>query len=102
MAEENGTAVAHGDAAANDQQPPVKKARVEDCVEERDFDEETQKALEEIDTIQNEIDSLNERKFSVCQSVAIVVLMISFSLYRGQRRDLESRTEVQQIEEAVV
>jgi len=33
-------------------------------VEEKDFDEETQKALEEIDATQNEIDSLNERKNS--------------------------------------
>ena len=41
-----------------------KKARLEnnDAVEEKDFDEETQKALEEIDATQNEIDSLNERE----------------------------------------
>merc|ERR1712158_307317 len=29
--------------------------------EEKDFDKETQKALEEIDTTQNEVDALNER-----------------------------------------
>jgi hypothetical protein len=41
----------------------AKKARLDsDVVEEKDFDEETQKALEEIDSTQNEIDSLNERK----------------------------------------
>lgn len=41
----------------------AKKARLEnnDAVEEKDFDEETQKALEEIDATQNEIDSLNEQ-----------------------------------------
>ena len=42
--------------------PVLKKARIDDSVEERDFDEETQKALEEIDANQNEIDALNERK----------------------------------------
>ena len=41
----------------------AKKPRVDlEAVEEKDFDEETQKALEEIDATQNEIDSLNERK----------------------------------------
>merc|ERR1712045_64998 len=39
----------------------LKKPRIDDSVEERDFDEETQKALEEIDANQNEIDALNER-----------------------------------------
>ncbi|XP_040574150.1 protein SET [Lepeophtheirus salmonis] len=47
----------------------VKKAKLENsstttaaCLaEERDFDDETQKALEEIDSTQNEIDSLNEK-----------------------------------------
>lgn len=43
-------------------EPIAKKPRVDDSVEERDFDEETQKALEEIDANQNEIDALNERK----------------------------------------
>lgn len=38
-----------------------KKAKVDDSVEEKDFDEETQKALEEIDGCQNEIDNLNEK-----------------------------------------
>merc|ERR1719474_2213931 len=42
--------------------PAAKKARLEDSnVEEKDFDKETQKALEEIDASQNEIDSLNEQ-----------------------------------------
>eukprot|EP00095_Tigriopus_kingsejongensis_P004456 maker-scaffold168_size293125-snap-gene-0.27 protein:Tk04456 transcript:maker-scaffold168_size293125-snap-gene-0.27-mRNA-1 annotation:"protein set" len=40
---------------------PAKKARVDETLEEKDFDEETQKALEEIDASQNEIDALNER-----------------------------------------
>jgi len=42
-------------------EPVSKKARIDDSVEERDFDEETQKALEEIDANQNEIDALNEQ-----------------------------------------
>ena len=48
----------------------AKKARLEnnDAVEEKDFDEETQKALEEIDATQNEIDSLNERKSFIMRS----------------------------------
>ena len=55
-------AAASESAAAS---PPLaKKARLEESgVEEKDFDKETQKALEEIDASQNEIDSLNERKF---------------------------------------
>ena len=55
---ENGNSVnSVGDVSA------AKKPRLEsDVVEEKDFDEETQKALEEIDATQNEIDSLNERK----------------------------------------
>ena len=48
---------APADAAA----PVAKKMRLEDGVEEKDFDKETQKALEEIDASQNEIDSLNEQ-----------------------------------------
>ena len=44
-------------------EPASKKARItEEQVEEKDFDKETQKALEEIDANQNEIDALNERK----------------------------------------
>ena len=39
----------------------AKKARVEEPVEERDFDEETQAALEDIDGCQNEIDAMNEK-----------------------------------------
>jgi len=42
-------------------EPVSKKPRIDDSVEERDFDEETQKALEEIDANQNEIDALNEQ-----------------------------------------
>merc|ERR1719187_38212 len=38
-----------------------KKAKLDESVEERDFDEETQKALEEIDGCQNEIDAMNEK-----------------------------------------
>ncbi len=44
--------------------PSAKKAKMDDsaaAAEERDFDEETQKALEEIDANQNEIDMLNEK-----------------------------------------
>lgn len=39
----------------------ILSSQVDESAEERDFDEETQKALEEIDRNQNEIDSLNER-----------------------------------------
>jgi len=40
----------------------AKKAKMDDSnVEEKDFDKETQKALEEIDANQNEIDALNEQ-----------------------------------------
>jgi len=53
-------------------EPAAKKAKLDDggaaaagaaaaAAEERDFDEETQKALEEIDANQNEIDVLNEK-----------------------------------------
>jgi len=38
-----------------------KKAKLDESVEEKDFDEETQKALEEIDSCQNEIDAMNEK-----------------------------------------
>ena len=51
-------------------EPVSKKARIDDSVEERDFDEETQKALEEIDANQNEIDALNERE---CKLGSILV-----------------------------
>ena len=43
-------------------EPIMKKPKLDESVEERDFDEATQKALEEIDANQNEIDALNERK----------------------------------------
>lgn len=43
-------------------EPASKKARiVDEQAEEKDFDKETQKALEEIDANQNEIDALNEQ-----------------------------------------
>jgi len=54
----------NGDTA---KEPAAKKAKLDDggaaaaAAEERDFDEETQKALEEIDANQNEIDVLNEK-----------------------------------------
>jgi len=41
--------------------PEAKKSRLDESVEEKDFDEETQKALEEIDGCQNEIDAMNEK-----------------------------------------
>lgn len=50
---ENGPATADGGAG--------KKAKLDESVEEKDFDEETQKALEEIDGCQNEIDAMNEK-----------------------------------------
>ena len=40
---------------------PAKKPKIDESMEEKDFDEETQKALEEIDASQNEIDVLNEK-----------------------------------------
>jgi template-activating factor I len=56
MGEENGAGdTAAAAASAN------KKSRLEDTVEEQDFDKETQSALEEIDTCQNEIDAMNEK-----------------------------------------
>jgi len=70
MSEQNGSAaaaapVATEQAAATKETMEgnvVKKARLEDSnVEEKDFDKETQKALEEIDANQNEIDALNEQ-----------------------------------------
>ena len=60
-------AAANDAASAGDSDaatPVSKKARVDESVEEKDFDKETQKALEEIDANQNEIDALNERKLT--------------------------------------
>lgn len=51
---ENGTAAVAENGAG-------KKAKLDESVEEKDFDEETQKALEEIDACQNEIDAMNEK-----------------------------------------
>jgi template-activating factor I len=48
-------------APAADGAPPKKMKKVEDDEASRDYDAETQKALEEIDACQNEIDSLNEK-----------------------------------------
>lgn len=56
MMSENGAVLASGDT-----EPASKKSRLDESVEERDFDEETQKALEEIDGCQNEIDAMNEK-----------------------------------------
>ena len=38
-----------------------KKAKLDESVEEKEFDDETQKALEEIDSCQNDIDLMNEK-----------------------------------------
>ena len=49
---------------ASDSAPPAKVQKVdvpESTSEGDDFDAETQKALEEIDSCQNEIDALNEK-----------------------------------------
>lgn len=60
---EGGLKIAAGDEAEEESAP--KRQKLEEGLvsqgEERDFDEETQKALEEIDTNQNEIDVLNEK-----------------------------------------
>ena len=60
-------------------EPVSKKPRIDDSVEERDFDEETQKALEEIDANQNEIDALNERKFPPI----FIVFSVAFIFKKG-------------------
>ena len=55
MGENNGGGAAVGP-------PPTKKTKPDQpTVLEQEFDKETQGALEEIDTCQNEIDSLNEK-----------------------------------------
>merc|ERR1719150_510979 len=62
MAEASKLANEKGDTNAGFNEPAAKKARITDeQVEEKDFDKETQKALEEIDANQNEIDALNEQ-----------------------------------------
>merc|ERR1712002_243143 len=62
MAEASKLASDKGDTNAAFNEPAAKKARITDeQVEEKDFDKETQKALEEIDANQNEIDALNEQ-----------------------------------------
>ena len=72
MADQNGSTAAviadgREDAGKQIAEPVPKKPRMDDSnVEEKDFDKETQKALEEIDANQNEIDALNERKF-ICR-----------------------------------
>ena len=66
MSETNGNGIMAEKIAEGKIEPAVlKKPRIDDSVEERDFDEETQKALEEIDANQNEIDALNERKLNM-------------------------------------
>ena len=65
MAEASRLANEKGDIGISLNEPAAKKARIaDDQVEEKDFDKETQKALEEIDANQNEIDALNERKLN--------------------------------------
>jgi len=62
MAEASRTIDSSGDHTTGNDEPASKKARISDeQVEEKDFDKETQKALEEIDANQNEIDALNEQ-----------------------------------------
>merc|ERR1712150_340257 len=62
MAEASRTIDSSGDHTTGNDEPASKKARIsDDQVEEKDFDKETQKALEEIDANQNEIDALNEQ-----------------------------------------
>ena len=63
MSETNGNGTV-AEKATNDAKidSVIKKPKLDESVEERDFDEATQKALEEIDANQNEIDALNERK----------------------------------------
>merc|ERR1711962_418199 len=62
MAEASRLANEKGDIGISLNEPAAKKARIaDDQVEEKDFDKETQKALEEIDANQNEIDALNEQ-----------------------------------------
>lgn len=46
---------------AGDTATASKKAKLDDSVEEKEFDEETQAALEEIDGCQNDIDAMNEK-----------------------------------------
>ena len=76
----NGTAnaavVTSGDNAVNPKKPRLEN----EVVEEKDFDEETQKALEEIDATQNEIDSLNERKKSFTECYIDFVIVINYVL----------------------
>lgn len=61
MAEATRVAEEAGNIGMGDQ-PAAKKPRIADeQTEEKDFDKETQKALEEIDANQNEIDALNEQ-----------------------------------------
>jgi len=63
MSETNGTSVAEKSTSEslNSETPVMKKQKLDESIEDRDFDEETQKALEEIDSNQNEIDALNEK-----------------------------------------
>ena len=90
MSETNGTtSVAEKSAAAEVKQPEpmAKKPKLDDSVEDRDFDEETQKALEEIDANQNEIDALNERKQFSCRidNMDFDFLFLSFTQRPAKR-----------------
>ena len=80
MSETNGNGTMAEHIADGNIEPVMKKARIDESVEERDFDEETQKALEEIDANQNEIDALNEREFFLKLLQTIRSLGISHTL----------------------
>ena len=66
MSETNGNGTVAENATVDGKlDAAIKKPKLDESVEERDFDEATQKALEEIDANQNEIDALNERKCQI-------------------------------------
>ena len=48
-------------AAGTSAEPAAKKQKSDPTVLEQEFDKETQSALEEIDSCQNEIDAMNEK-----------------------------------------
>ena len=88
MAEASRLANEKGDNVAFNE-PASKKARLtDDQIEEKDFDKETQKALEEIDANQNEIDALNERKLNeyLCRCLSNIVhnMILLFSQQETQ------------------
>jgi template-activating factor I len=65
----------------------AKKAKLDDTAEERDFDEKTQKALEEIDAIQNNIDVLNEK-------ASEEILKVEQKYNKLRRPDYDKRNEI--------